>query len=318
VSIGTGKPEPCVAVDFRIGQAVLASRKCIPWLNATPGPFLEIAAFHRMVIMKTHWIAAALVSSTLAMACAGSGENTANSAPAAAPAPEQAATSQAAPPAPSPTAEAARPEPAPAPRLKPAPARTASAPVRLEEAPRAAAPPRPRFREVSAPTGTELALELTTPLSTETAQIETPVTARLRRSVVVNGLTVFPVGSVFYGNVTEVERAGRVRGRSHLAFRFTEVEIAGQRDQARTNVLSFEGEATKSEDATKVGAGAGIGAVIGGIVGGGSGAAKGAAIGAAAGTGTVLATRGRDVVLPAGSEIAATLSSPFEVRVEVE
>jgi hypothetical protein len=171
---------------------------------------------------------------------------------------------------------------------------------------------------VSAPRGTELALELTTALSTETAQVETPVTARLRRPVVVDGVTVFPAGAVFHGNVTEVERAGRVRGRSHLAFRFTEVAIDGQRDPARTNTVSFEGEATKSEDATKVGAGAGIGAVIGGIVGGGSGAAKGAAIGGAAGAGTVLATRGRDVVLPVGSEVTATLSSPFEIQVEVQ
>jgi hypothetical protein len=159
---------------------------------------------------------------------------------------------------------------------------------------------------------------LTTALSSETAQVETPVSARLRRPVVVDGLTVFPAGSVFHGNVTEVERAGRVKGRSHLAFRFTEVEMNGQRDQARTNVVSFEGEATKSEDATKVGAGAGIGAVIGGIVGGGSGAAKGAAIGGAAGAGAVLATRGRDVVLPVGHEVSAALSSPFELRVELQ
>jgi hypothetical protein len=163
-----------------------------------------------------------------------------------------------------------------------------------------------------------LDLELMTPLSTETAQVESPVAARLRRSVVVDGLTVFPAGTIFHGSVTEAERAGRVRGRSHLAFRFTEVELDGQRDPARTNTVSFEGEATKSEDATKVGVGAGVGAAIGGLLGGGSGAAKGAAIGGAAGAGTVLATRGRDVVLPAGSDVNATLSSPFEFRVELE
>jgi hypothetical protein len=204
------------------------------------------------------------------------------------------------------------------PKPRPAPAPSTNVATRAQEPARPAAPPKPRFKEVSAPAGTELALELTTPLSTETAQVETPVAARLRRPVVVDGLTVFPAGTVFHGNVTEVERAGRVRGRSHLAFRFTEAEIDGQRDQARTNTVSFEGEATKSEDATKVGAGAGIGAVIGGIIGGGSGAAKGAAIGGAAGAGTVLATRGRDVVLPAGSEVHTTLSSSFEVRVELE
>lgn len=267
--------------------------------------------------MKTHWIAAALLSATLAVACGGGAENTGSAPPEAAPATEQAPAPQAPPPAPTSTADAPRAAaPAsPAPRPRPA-APTTSA--RSEEAPRPAAPAKPRFREVSVPTGTQLPLELTTALSSETAQVETPVAARLRRPVVVDGLTVFPAGAVFHGNVTEVERAGRVKGRSHLAFRFTEVEMNGQRDQARTNVVSFEGEATKSEDATKVGAGAGIGAVIGGIVGGGSGAAKGAAIGGAAGAGAVLATRGRDVVLPAGHEISAALSSPFELRVELQ
>jgi hypothetical protein len=265
--------------------------------------------------MKTYWITAVLLSSTLAIGCGGNGENTADSAAetAAAAAAEPAPTPAAEAPAPSSSADT-RPQPA-APRPRPAPPRSASVPT---AAPPPAAPPKPRFREVSAPAGTDLSLELTTPLSSETAQIETPVTARLRRAVVVDGVTVFPAGAVFHGNVTEVERAGRVKGRSHLAFRFTEVAIDGQRDPARTNTLSFDGEATKSEDATKVGAGAGIGAVIGGILGGGSGAAKGAAIGGAAGAGTVLATRGRDVALPAGSELTTSLSSPFEIRVEVQ
>jgi hypothetical protein len=181
-----------------------------------------------------------------------------------------------------------------------------------------AAPRTPRFRDVSAPAGTELRLELTTALSTETAQIESPVSARLRGPVVVDGVTVFPADAVFHGHVTEVERPGRVRGRAHLAFRFTEVEIGGQRDLLRTHSVSVAGEATKSEDAVKVGAGTGIGAAIGAIVGGGSGAAKGAAIGGAAGVGTVLATRGRDVVLPVGSDVNATLASPYEMRVEIQ
>ena len=108
-----------------------------------------------------------------------------------------------------------------------------------------------------------------------------------------------------------------VRGRSRLAFRFTEAELDGGREDVRTNAMSYEGEATKGEDATKVGAGAVGGAIIGGILGGGGGAAKGAAIGGAAGTGVVLATRGREVELPAGTDIAATLASEFSVRAPV-
>jgi hypothetical protein len=187
----------------------------------------------------------------------------------------------------------------------------AAEPVRAPE------PPRPVYRDVSAPVGTALALELITPVSSETAQVETQVTARLRQPVVVDGFTVIPAGATLQGDVIEVERAGRVRGRSHLGIRFTSVTIDGQKDSLRTNALGFDGEATKSEDATKVGGGAGIGALIGGIVGGGSGAAKGAAIGGAAGAGAVLATRGRDVSLAQGAELNATLSSPYSVRVQV-
>jgi hypothetical protein len=174
------------------------------------------------------------------------------------------------------------------------------------------------FRDVTAAVGTALSLSLITPLSTETAKVETPVTARLRQPIVVDGFTVVPAGATLHGDVIEVERAGRVRGRSRLVIRFAEVMVNGQRDPFRTNALTFEGEATKGEDATKVGGGAGIGAVIGGIVGGASGAAKGAAIGGAAGAGTVLATRGRDVELAEGAELNTSLASPYSVRVEVK
>jgi hypothetical protein len=170
---------------------------------------------------------------------------------------------------------------------------------------------------VTAPSGTALSLELVTPISTETAKVEDAVRARVKQAILADGVTVVPAGAVLHGNITEVERAGRVKGRAHLAFRFTEVEHDGQRDQLRTAILSFDGAGDTKGDVTKIGGGAGIGAVIGGIVGGAGGAAKGAAIGGAAGTGAVLATRGKEVELPAGTDLNTTLSSPFDVRVSV-
>jgi hypothetical protein len=160
-----------------------------------------------------------------------------------------------------------------------------------------------------------LPLQLETPLSSETAEVETPVRARLRNAVLVDGATAIPAGTVFNGTVTEVASAGRVKGRSRLAFRFNEAQVRGVRERLRTNPIVFEGEATKGEDATKIGAGAGIGAAIGGILGGGKGAAKGAAIGGAAGTGAVLATRGKEVTLTEGADISATLADAVSVRV---
>jgi hypothetical protein len=55
--------------------------------------------------------------------------------------------------------------------------------------------------------------------------------------------------------------------------------------------------------------------VIGGIIGGGGGATKGAANGGAAGTGAVLATRGEEVRLGAGTPVSVKLTAPLTVRV---
>ena len=270
-------------------------------------------------MMTKQWMAAALLSSALVMGCGGSSTETAPNPETTAPAAGQASgdTAAGAPaPAPGQDASAPRREAARAPQPSTASRPASASPSSTPKAPEVE-PARPSFRDGSAPVGTTLSLALVTPISTETAKVETPVTARLRQAVVVDGLTILPAGATLHGDVTEVERAGRVRGRSHLAIRFTEVVVDGQRDPLRTSAVSFEGEANKSEDATKVGGGAGIGAVIGGIVGGKSGAAKGAAIGGAAGAGTVLATRGREVELAEGTEITAALASPFSIRVQV-
>lgn len=179
----------------------------------------------------------------------------------------------------------------------------------------APAPRAPEWRELTIPSGAALSLELQTALSSETAKVETPVRARLRNAVVINGYTAIPAGAVFTGTVTDVERAGRVKGRSRLAFTFNEVEMNSGHEDLRTQPITYEGEQTKGEDATKVGAGAGIGAIIGGIAGGGKGAAKGAIIGGAAGTGAVLATRGKEVTLASGTDVATSLADSLTVRV---
>jgi hypothetical protein len=235
--------------------------------------------------------------------------------PAAPTAQEPAAEPAPVPPAAAPQASAPRPATPSRPRAsaEPAPLPNSATPPVVREP---AAPPKPTAHEVTVASGTELPLELLTSLTTETAAVETEVRARLKQAVTVRGETVIPNGATLIGSVTEVERAGRVKGRSHLAMRFTEVTYSGERHRINTAPLSFEGEATKSEDATKVGAGAGIGAVIGGILGGGSGAAKGAAIGGAAGGGAVLATRGKEVELASGTALTAVLAAPLTVTIE--
>jgi hypothetical protein len=175
----------------------------------------------------------------------------------------------------------------------------------------------PTYREVTLPAGTVLPLELKTAVASDTSQVEDTVRAALRRAITVGGQQVLPQGTEIVGAVTSAERAGRVKGRAQVAFRFTSLEHAGDRYEIRTEAISRMAEATKSEDATKIAVGAGAGAAVGALLGGGSGAAKGAAIGGAGGTGVVLATRGKEVRLGAGADVNTKLTAPLTVRVKI-
>ena len=221
------------------------------------------------------------------------------------PAPEPEATS--------PTAEAPAPESLTpdtgAPSAKPAtpPAATAAA--------KPAPPPAPKFREVTLPEGTTLQLRLQSAIASDTSKVEEPVRAQLAAAVTADGATVLPAGTAVVGNVTEVERSGRVKGRARLAYRFTSLTRDGERYDIATAPIAHEAEGSKGDDAKKIAIGAGVGAAIGAIAGGGSGAATGAAIGGGAGTGVVLATRGEEVRLEAGAAVTTRLTSPLTVRI---
>src|SRR5262249_33142978 len=117
--------------------------------------------------------------------------------------------------------------------------------ARPVETPAPAAPRLPEYREVTIPSGTSLPLEMTSTITSASAQVEAPVTARLQNALTINGDTVIPAGSVLRGTVTDVERSGRVKGRAHISFAFNEVSMNGGREDLKTNPLTFEAEATK-------------------------------------------------------------------------
>ena len=179
---------------------------------------------------------------------------------------------------------------------------------------------KPEYRELTIPAGTTLPLELTTSLASDTSHIEDQVRARLRSGITIDGAQALPAGTVVVGHVTGVERSAKVKGRASIAFRFNEIDLPGEggREDISTGTISRVARATKKKDATKIGVGAGAGAVIGGLLGGGDGAAKGAAIGGGAGTAAVLATRGEEVRIPAGTSVAARLTAPLTVRVPMK
>jgi hypothetical protein len=185
-----------------------------------------------------------------------------------------------------------------------------------ETAAAAPAPPAaPVYREVSIPAGTTHRLDLQTAVASDSSRVEDAVRASLRQAVSIEGQPVLPVGTELAGVVTDVDRSGRVKGRAHVAYRFSSLRHDDERYDITTATISHQAEATKGEDAKKIAIGAGAGAALGAILGGGDGAAKGAAIGGAAGTGTVLATRGKEVRLGPGANVTTRLTAPLTVRV---
>ena len=177
----------------------------------------------------------------------------------------------------------------------------------------------PEYREVTLPAGTVLPVELQTAVGSDTSRIEDAVRATLRRAVTVAGVQALPAGTSVLGQVTAVERSARVKGRARIAMRFTRVDPPGESERLtiQSAPIAREAEATRKQDAAKIGGGAAGGAILGGMLGGGDGAVKGAAIGGAAGTGVVLSTRGKEVRLGPGADLAVRLTAPLTVRVPV-
>ena len=178
-------------------------------------------------------------------------------------------------------------------------------------------PPVAKFREITVPEGTKLALELQTPLNTKTATVETPVEARLTEAVVVDGTEVLPVGSRVLGNVTAATAAGKVKGVASLTVRFNQIRARDENYPILSD-FSLTAPSSKKKDAAKIGIGAAAGAVIGAIAGGGKGAAIGAAVGGGAGTGYVMMTAGEEIDIKAGAPITTTLDRAVDVRVPIK
>ena len=163
------------------------------------------------------------------------------------------------------------------------------------------------------PSGTELVLTLETAVSSETAKSDQPVRAKIAKPVVVAGMEVIPAGATVTGAVVSAERAGRVKGRASVALRFNEVIVMNTPYRITTERIAREAEATKGEDAAKIGIATGVGTAIGAIAGGKKGAAIGAGVGGGAGTGAVLATRGKEVTIPAGATLRTTITETVRI-----
>jgi len=143
------------------------------------------------------------------------------------------------------------------------------------------------------------------------------ITLRTLEDVRINEVTVVPAGATINGEVTHIDPAGRVAGGAELTLRFTELVMPdGKSYPISAHPLRLQGKGDAKESALEIGGGAVAGGILGAILGGKDDIAKGAAVGAAAGTGVAVATKGDQIVLPAGQKIRVDLDGPVTVVIK--
>ena len=148
--------------------------------------------------------------------------------------------------------------------------------------------------------GTKVPLALINSISTKHSAEGDRVYLETVFPILVNGRIVIPVGSWVTGTVTQVKKAGRMKGRAELYVRFDSImlpngvtrdfrarlggvdgQASGELDKAEGKL---NGEGNKAGDARTIGETAGVGASIGVIAGSAAGnIGMGAGIGAAVG-----------------------------------
>lgn len=168
--------------------------------------------------------------------------------------------------------------------------------------------------KVNVPAGTKLRVALLDPVSSDKSEAGDQFMATLTDPVVVGGKTIFPKGTKVRGRVVDANGSGRVKGRAMLELTLTQIFGAeGKSITISSKPYMAVAAATKKRDAAIIGGGAGIGAAVGALTGGGKGAAIGAAVGGGAGTGTVLATKGKEIRYGREYPLSFTLASSIQV-----
>jgi len=174
--------------------------------------------------------------------------------------------------------------------------------------------------EFVVPNETQLVAVLNNNLSTTTARDNERVTLTVRSPAQYDGASV-------EGYVTNVNRSGRVTGRSEMTFNFETIRLrdgrsyrfAGIVEAVRTpgnETVRVDNEGSVREDdqtgrtVQRAAIGTALGAIIGAIAGGGKGAAIGAVLGAGTGAGSVYVQGRQDLELITGTEFTIRASGP--------
>jgi hypothetical protein len=174
--------------------------------------------------------------------------------------------------------------------------------------------------EFLVPNGETIVATLDEGLSTKSARDGQAFTATIQQPSRFQGATLT-------GQVSNLQRSGRITGRSEMTLTFDTLRLRDGRSYRFAGILQSvrntdgevvnvdnEGSVRDSNQTTKTAQrtaiGTAVGAIIGGIAGGGKGAAIGAILGAGGGAGSVYVQGRDDLDLNSGTELTIRSSGP--------
>jgi hypothetical protein len=165
-------------------------------------------------------------------------------------------------------------------------------------------------REVTIPAGTRITAALQSTVTTEHDQVGERVELKSVDPLPIAGGGTIPAGAVVHAEVIQTRGGGRIAGAPELTLRFNDIEVGGNDYPIAADPFHVRGKNDAKESAAEIGGGAVAGGIVGAIAGN---TVKGAAVGAVLGTGVAVATKGNQIVLPAGRRLRIHLLEPVRV-----
>lgn len=209
-------------------------------------------------------------------------------------------------------------EPAPTPAAPATPAKptTTTKPKTTTAVPAAA-----KSTTVSLPAGAVFDITLTTPVDTRTSNVGDKVEGTLAAPLTADGVTIAEQGAVIRGEITELVRASRAKSeedRASVKFQFTTLETVDGEKTITATVTNAEGKmiasGTGTRDKLTILGSTVAGAVIGKVAGKDTKSTiLGAVGGAVLGTGVVMASKGHELEVPAGSKVSLRADAPITI-----
>ena len=191
-------------------------------------------------------------------------------------------------------------------------------------------------RVAMAPAGLSMPISLKTSISTQVAKAGDMIEAQISQTMYLGNGTI-PAGSVVEGTITEAKDGKRLSRSGELSIKFNRLRtpdgietpitahlvggIGKYTDEGSDQSDTVKGEGWKAKvgqtairGGVGAGAGAALGTALGAIAGGGRGVGRGAwggaAIGGGVGAASMLMRKGRDVIIPSGTQMNLQLDAP--------